>query len=233
MPEYGDKTAIAVLPPKEMGTFDDHFADGLADDLIADLQRAQFATPDIETVGSMLEAGANTAKVARDLGVKYVLTTSVRRQDNKIRVTAQLIDPSGAVLWSDRFNSMGDDLLAIQESVASKVANEVATQLKPADGLRNPNTGKPYKSRSEALAAIASPKSRLIALLLCLPPLGIFGVHRFYVGRPFTGFIYILTVGLILFGWIIDAILIALGMFADGKGRAIRIWRHDPLKQVK
>ena len=230
-PDYGGKTPIAVLPPKELGAVDDHFAAGLADDLIADLQRSSFATPEISAVAGMVAAGASNTKIARDLGVNHVLSTSIRRQDNQIRVAAQLIDPTGAVLWSDRYDARGDDLMAIQESVAQKVATAVETQLRPTPGLRDPKTGRPYKSRQEALTAISSPKSRLVALMLCIPPLGIFGAHRFYVGRPFTGLLYIPTAGLVVFGWLIDTVLIALGMFADGKGRPLRIWHHDPLKQ--
>lgn len=233
MPDYGGKVPVAVFPPTERGDYDDHFADGLADDLIADLQRNKFATPELGTVASMLAAGADTKKIARDLGVEHVLTTSIRRQDDKIRITAQLIDPSGAVLWSDRFNAVGDDLMAIQESIGEKVANAVARELDTSNVLKNPDTGVVYKSREEALIDIASPKSRLTALLLCIPPIGFFGIHRFYSGRPFTGIIYFFTAGLFLFGWLIDTVLIALGMFADGKGRPVRIWRPDPLKKLK
>lgn len=232
MPDYAGKTPIAVLPPKERGAFDDHFAAGFADDLIADLQRALFATPDIETVARLVTAGADTAKIARDLGVKHVLTTSIRRQDSKIRINAQLIDPTGAVLWSERFDEQSDDLMTIQESIAGKTANAVSALLKPADGLRDPKTGMAFKTRSDALLAISSPKSRLIALMLCIPPLGIFGVHRFYVGRPYTGLLFIPTGGLVIFGWLIDTVLIAMGMFADGNGRPLRIWRHDPLNRL-
>ncbi|MBL4788746.1 MAG: NINE protein [Kordiimonadaceae bacterium] len=232
VPEYGDKIPIAVLPPKERGSVDDHFAAGLADDLIADLQQASFATPDIDTVARHVRGGADTAKIARDFGVKHVLSTSIRRQDDKIRVTAQLIDPSGAILWSDRFDAVGDDLMSIQGSVASNVSAAIAGLLQPGTALRNPDTGRAYTSRSEALIAISSPKSRLVALFLCFPPFGILGFHRYYVGRPFTGFLYTFTVGLMVFGWLIDILLIVLGMFADGKGRPVRIWRHDPLKQL-
>jgi TolB-like protein len=232
-PDYGDKIPIAILPPKELSPADDHFADGLADDLVADLQQACFATPELRTVAKLAEAGASNTKIARDLGVNHVLTSSVRRQDDKVRVTVQLIDPTGAVVWSDRFDRTGDDLMAIQESIARKVADGIAAELAPKALVRNPDTGKPYKSREEALVAIASPKSRLVALLLCIPPLGIFGIHRFYVGRPFTGILYLPTGGLFFFGWIIDTVLISLGMFADGKGRPVRIWKHDPLKNVK
>lgn len=231
-PNYGDKMPIAILPPTERGAHDDHFAAGLADDLVADLQRASFATPDMATVARMADAGADASIVARDLGVKHVLATSIRRQDDKIRISAQLIDPSGTVLWSDRYNSAGDDLMAIQENVANQVSAAVTEQLKPSLSVRNPETGQPFSSRKEALLAVSSPKNRLVALLLCLPPFGLFGAHRFYVGRPFTGVLYFLTFGLVVFGWLIDIILILFGMFADGKGRPLRIWRHDPLKQL-
>lgn len=232
-PDYGGKVPVAVFPPTERGDFDDHFADGLADDLIADLQRSKFATPELGTVAAMQATGADTKKIARDLGVEHVLTTSIRRQEDKIRITAQLIDPSGAVLWSDRFNAVGDDMMAMQESIAVKVANAVTAELDTSDVLKNPETGVVYKTREEALIDIASSKSRLTALLLCIPPLGIFGVHRFYLGRPFTAILYLPTGGLFIFGWLIDTVLIALGTFADGKGRPVSIWRHDPLKKLK
>lgn len=232
-PDYGGKVPVAVFPPTERGDFDDHFAAGLADDLIADLQRNRFATPELGTVTAMQAAGADTKKIARDLGVERVLTTSIRRQEDKIRITAQLIDPSGAVLWSDRFNAVGDDMMAMQESIAVKVANAVTAELDTSGVLKNPETGVVYKTREEALIDIASPKSRLTALLLCIPPLGIFGIHRFYLGRPFTAILYLPTGGLFVFGWLIDTALIALGTFADGKGRPVRIWRHDPLKKLK
>ncbi len=231
-PDYGGKIPVAVLPPQERGDFNDHFADGLADDLITDLQKSAFATPDMTQVARMVENGADTFKIAKDLQVQHVLTTSIRRQDDKIRVAVQLIDPSGAVLWSDRYNAEGDDLMAIQESIAKRVASDIADLIKPSAMLRDAKTGKPYKTREEALDAVSSPKSRLVALMLCFFIAGLFGAHRFYVGRPFTGILYIFTVGLFTIGWLFDVVLIALGMFADGKGRPVRIWHHDPLKNL-
>lgn len=235
-PDYGGKVAVAVMPPKELSDIDEHFsaglAAGLADDIIADLQQAGFATPDIAAVARLKDGGADPQTVARHMGVSHVLTSSIRRQENRLRITVQLVDETGAVMWSDRYNTEGDDLMAIQEHVANRVALDVATFIKPGSALVDPNTGKTFRTRAEALEAVSSPKSRLVAFLLCLPPLGIFGVHRFYVGRPYTGALYIVTVGLIAFGWIIDTILIVLGMFADGKGRPVRVWQPDPLKNL-
>ncbi len=231
-PDYGGKVAVAVMPPKELSEVDEHFSAGLADDIIADLQKAGFATPDIAAVARLKDGGADPQTIARKMGVSHVLTSSIRCQDKKLRITMQLVDPSSAVMWSDRYNTEGDDLMAVQEHVANRVASDIATFIQPGSALVDPNTGRTFRTRAEALEAVSSPKSRLVAFLLCLPPLGIFGVHRFYVGRPYTGALYIVTVGLIAFGWIIDTILILLGMLADGKGRPVRVWQPDPLKTL-
>jgi len=60
-------------------------------------------------------------------------------------------------------------------------------------------------------------KSRLVAALLCLF-LGIFGIHRFYVGKTGTGLIWFFTVGFFGVGWMLDLIFIILGFFRDKAG---------------
>lgn len=70
-----------------------------------------------------------------------------------------------------------------------------------------------------------SPKSRLVALLLCLF-LGVLGVHRFYVGKIGTGIIMILLMftGIGEIWLLIDFILILLGVFKDKRGLKISNW---------
>jgi TM2 domain-containing membrane protein YozV len=69
-----------------------------------------------------------------------------------------------------------------------------------------------------------SPKSRLGALLFCLF-LGIFGAHRFYVGKIGTAILIILTVGGCFGVWpFVDLILIAIGSFRDKEGRRVLNW---------
>lgn len=69
----------------------------------------------------------------------------------------------------------------------------------------------------------SSSKSRLAALLLCWF-LGVFGVHRFYVGKMWTGVFQLLTVGGFGIWWIIDLVLILLGAFTDAEGRPVTKW---------
>ena len=68
-----------------------------------------------------------------------------------------------------------------------------------------------------------SPKSRTIALLLCIF-LGYFGAHQFYAGRKTMGIIYIFTIGLFTIGWLIDLIMIIFGNYKDKDGRLITSW---------
>lgn len=68
-----------------------------------------------------------------------------------------------------------------------------------------------------------SPKSRLVALLLCFF-LGTFGIHRFYVGKIGTGILMIITLGGFGLWVIVDLVVIAIGAFTDADGRAVFQW---------
>jgi TM2 domain-containing membrane protein YozV len=68
-----------------------------------------------------------------------------------------------------------------------------------------------------------SPRSRLVALLFCLL-LGVFGAHRFYVGKIGTGILMLLTLGGLSIWTLIDLILIVAGSFRDKEGRRVFRW---------
>lgn len=233
-PEYGGKKAFAVLPPKELGSHDDHFADGLAQDLVADIQKAHLATPELEIVAKLAKDGMNAQQITQELGLEYVIATSIRRQEDKFRITAQLIDHTGAIIWSDRYNAAGDDLMAIQDSVAAKIVTQVAhavdAPIEQASQQALP-AQQNFHTQSDAMVATSSPKSRLVALALASFPItGLLGFQRYYIGRPFTGFLYTITLGLFAIGWIVDITLVLFGWIADGKGRVVRLWFPDRYK---
>lgn len=73
----------------------------------------------------------------------------------------------------------------------------------------------------------ASEKSRAIALALAAP-LGVLGVHRFYVGKVGTGVLMLLTGGGAAIWWILDMISIASGRFRDRSGYPLRSWNLVP-----
>jgi TM2 domain-containing membrane protein YozV len=68
-----------------------------------------------------------------------------------------------------------------------------------------------------------SEKSRLVTLLLCLW-FGMFGGHRFYVGKTGTGIVWLLTFGCFVIGFIVDLILIITGQFFDKSGKPVMVW---------
>lgn len=65
-----------------------------------------------------------------------------------------------------------------------------------------------------------SDKKKITALLLCFF-LGVFGIHRFYVGKTGTGVLYLLTGGLVGIGAIVDFIMIIVGSFEDKEGKKL------------
>ena len=75
----------------------------------------------------------------------------------------------------------------------------------------------------KGIPAGASPKLRLVALLLCLL-VGMLGVHRFYVGKIGTGILELITLGGFGIWVLIDLILIIVGAFKDKEGRPVLVW---------
>ncbi len=68
-----------------------------------------------------------------------------------------------------------------------------------------------------------SEKSRLVSLILCAW-FGMFGGHRFYVGKTGTGIVWLLTFGCFFIGYLIDLIMILLGQFYDKSGKPVLVW---------
>lgn len=73
------------------------------------------------------------------------------------------------------------------------------------------------------LPANVSDKKRLAAALLCFL-LGVFGVHRFYVGKVGTGLLWLFTLGFVGLGMLADLILILAGEFKDSEGKKLYVW---------
>jgi len=68
-----------------------------------------------------------------------------------------------------------------------------------------------------------SDKSRLVTLFLCLWT-GVFGGHRFYVGKTGTAILWLVTFGVFGIGYFVDLILIILGRFYDVGGKPVVVW---------
>lgn len=72
----------------------------------------------------------------------------------------------------------------------------------------------------------ASPRSRLVTMLLAFF-LGVFGVHRFYVGKVGSGIGMLCTLGGLGIWWLADNIMILAGAFRDAEGRLVSEWEPE------
>ncbi|MCM2316125.1 MAG: protein kinase [Thermoanaerobaculia bacterium] len=123
--------SIAVLPFEDLsGGNDDSFAVGLAEEIIGDLGRIKSLR--VIARGSVMRfKGAQSCRpVALELGVAYVLTGSVRKAGNQLRVTANLVEGSSeSLVWSEKFKGTLDDIFDIQEQIAKTIAEQLAIEL--------------------------------------------------------------------------------------------------------
>src|SRR5215813_8779894 len=129
-PPLPDKPSIAVLPFQNLSGDPDqeYFADGIVEDIITALSRNRaFFVISRNTTFTYKGPAVDVGKVARQLGVRYVLEGSVRRAGSRVRITAQLIDAmSGRHLWADRYDRELADVFAVQDEIARTITGELA-----------------------------------------------------------------------------------------------------------
>ena len=83
-------------------------------------------------------------EISKELGVRYVLEGSVQRDQNRVRVNAQLIDgETGAHLWADRFEESITDLFKLQDQVVARLANTLGYELVKAEAQRGTHSTNP------------------------------------------------------------------------------------------
>jgi TolB-like protein len=117
-----DGPSIAVLPFTNMSgdPESDYFADGMAEEIITALARCGGILV-IARNSSFIYKGkaVDVRQVGRELGVGYVLEGSVRRSEDRLRITTQLIETSaGTHLWADRFDGSFSDVFGLQDRIA-------------------------------------------------------------------------------------------------------------------
>jgi adenylate cyclase len=132
-----DKPSIAILPFANMSgdPEQEHFADGIAEDIITGLSRLRWLFV-IARNSSFTYKGRNVdvRQVGRELGVRYVLEGSVRKGGNRIRITAQLVEAeTGNHLWAERYDRALGDVFAIQDEITKSVIGCIAPELYTAE----------------------------------------------------------------------------------------------------
>ena len=135
-----DRPSIAVLPFANMSEDPDqeHFADGISEDLITDLSRIHWLFVIARNSTFVYKNRAVDVKqVSRELGVRYVLEGSVRRAGKRIRISAQLIDAvTGGHHWAERYDRELGDIFAVQDEITRSVVAAIEPRLLAAEGIR-------------------------------------------------------------------------------------------------
>jgi len=128
-----DKPSIAVLPFVNMSDDpkQEYLADGFAEEILNGLSKC----PHIFVIARNSSFGyrekpVRVQQVAEELGVRNVLEGSLRKTDDKLRVTVQLIDAvTGRHLFSERYDREFKDILLMQDEITMKVLDAVQVKL--------------------------------------------------------------------------------------------------------
>jgi adenylate cyclase len=124
-----DKPSIAVLPFVNMSddSKQEFFSDGITEEIITALSKiSQFFVIARNSTFTYKGKAVKIKQVSEELGVQYVLEGSVRRDGDRLRITAQLIDGlSGKHLWAERYEGDLKDIFALQDEITMKVITEL------------------------------------------------------------------------------------------------------------
>ncbi|WP_421995857.1 hypothetical protein [Reyranella sp.] len=170
------RPSIAVLPfvdrTEEGGA--SWFSDGLVEDIIAALS----CLPELIVISraSVLRyrgQAPGPARVRRELGVRYMLSGSVRRDGARVRLSAELADcESGTAIWSDRFAGEAADLFVLQDELSARVAATIAPHVQEQELQRcrakHPANLDAYESVLRGLDLLYRPQADALAQALPL-----------------------------------------------------------------
>jgi TolB-like protein/Flp pilus assembly protein TadD len=157
--------SVAVLPFESIGSSKDdgYFADGVQDEILNNL--AKIAQLKVISRTSVMQYRADTKRdmrqIAFALGVANVLEGTVRREGNRVRVSAQLVDArSDNAVWADSYDRDLTDIFTIQSEVAQTIAGKLSAALSPEEKQRI--EAKPTKNL-EAYDMYLKAKEKLIS----------------------------------------------------------------------
>jgi adenylate cyclase len=137
LPPEDDRPAIAVLAFDNVSgdPAEQYFSDGITDDIITELSR--FSSLIVIARNSSFQykgRSVDVRRIGQELGVRYVLQGSIRRDGERLRMAAQLIDAvSGAHRWAERYDRHLTDVFAVQDEIARTVAALVAAHVDKAE----------------------------------------------------------------------------------------------------
>ena len=133
--EAAGALSLAVLPIENVGG--DSAKQYLADGMTTELAGALRKMPGLQVAGDLStfrfrRATGSVADMARQLGVRMLLTGKLQSQGGRVRLQMQLADAGGKLLWSNTFDRENKDNFALQDEVTAAVASDLRLVLSPA-----------------------------------------------------------------------------------------------------
>jgi adenylate cyclase len=140
-----NKPSIAVLPFVNMSADpqQEYFSDGMTEELITGLsKRSGLFVIARNSVFTYKGRPVKPEQVSRELGVRYVLEGSVRKVENRVRITAQLIDATtGYHVWAETYDGELQDVFALQDGITRQIVAALAPQLTAGEPSRSGRQG--------------------------------------------------------------------------------------------
>jgi adenylate cyclase len=141
------KLSIAVLPFVNMSgdPEQEYFSDGMTEDLITELSRLTgLLVTARNSVFTYKGKAVKPDQVSQELGVRYMIEGSVRKANERMRITAQLIDATtGFHMWGERYDREVQDIFTVQEDIARRITKALAVRLTMEEEKQ---MGRPYTS---------------------------------------------------------------------------------------
>ncbi|MGH9820803.1 MAG: protein kinase domain-containing protein, partial [Pyrinomonadaceae bacterium] len=135
VPQAVHEHSIAVLYFENLSGMkeDEYLRDGITEDITTELSKIKrLKTFSRAMVLSYRDKSVTAGQVGKELGASYVLTGSLRRAGNRLRINAQLVDASTDFpLWSERYDREMEDVFEVQDEIASKIAAALRITLSP------------------------------------------------------------------------------------------------------
>ena len=128
-----DQPSIAVLPFDNMSGDPDqeYFSDGITEHIITWLSKVPYILVIARnSTFTYKNKPVKVQQIAEELGVRYILEGSVQRSDNRVRITAQLVDAlKGHHLWAESYDRKLEDVFHLQDEIAMKIMAEMQVEL--------------------------------------------------------------------------------------------------------
>lgn len=135
-----DKPSIAVLPFENLGgdPSQDYFSDGLTEDLITTLSKISSLFVIARNATFAFKGKTDDWRsIAAELKVSHFMTGSVRTAGQRMRISAQLVSAAdGRQVWAERYDRIVDDVFAVQDEIALRLATELEVRFTEGEQAR-------------------------------------------------------------------------------------------------